>query len=126
MNIALWILQILLGLLFLAAGAMKATQSKEKILEVGERMAWVNDFSANTIKTIGVLEVLGGLGLILPQLTGILPWLTPIAAIGLVLTMIGAMLTHIRRGDGTQPVIMNAVLLLIAAFIAYGRLFIVA
>lgn len=126
MNIVLWILQILLGLLFLAAGAMKATQSKEKIMESGERMAWVEDFSPTTIKIIGVLELLGGLGLILPQVTGILPWLPPAAAIGLVLTMIGAILTHIRRRDGAQPIVMNVVLLLLAAFVAYGRLFVVA
>ena len=112
----IWIVQGLLAIAFLMAGAMKATQPKEKL---AERMAWVNDFPANQIKTIGVLEVLGGLGLVLPVLTGILPILTPIAAIGLVLTMIGAAYTHYRRGE--MPAIgVNVVLLLLAAFVGYA------
>jgi hypothetical protein len=65
------------------------------------------------------LEVLGAIGLIVPLLTGILPWLTPLAAIGLVLTMLGAMATHLRRGEN-QMLAVNLVLLL-AAFVAYGR-----
>lgn len=121
MNIVLWILQGLLAAMFLMAGVMKATSSKEKLLEQGERMAWVEDISANNIKLIGVLELLAGIGLILPMLTGILPWLTPVAAIGLILTMVGAALLHVRRGDGAQSIIMNAVILLVAAFVAYGR-----
>ncbi len=126
MNIALWILQGLLAALFLMAGVMKATRSKEEIKgSDGERMAWVDDVSATNIKLIGVLEILAAIGLILPQLTGILPWLTPLAAVGLVLTMIGAIVLHVRRGDGTQALVSNAVLLLLAAFVAYGRFMIV-
>lgn len=122
MNIVFWVLQGLLAALFLMAGLMKATKSKEGIKESGgERMSWVDDVSANNIKLIGVLEILAAIGLILPQLTGILPWLTPLAAVGLVLTMIGAMVLHVRRGDGAQALMSNAVLLLLAAFVAYGR-----
>lgn len=127
MNIVLWVLQILLGLMFLAAGAMKATQSKEQLVASGgERMAWTEDISASNIRLIGILELLGGLGLILPWLTGILRFLTPLAASGLVLTMIGALLLHVRRGDGPQAFVTNIVLGLLAAFVAYGRLFLVA
>ncbi|MEZ4629530.1 MAG: DoxX family protein [Deinococcales bacterium] len=82
MKIALWVIQILLAFAFIAAGAMKATQPKEKL---AKNMGWVNDFSANTVKLIGILEVLGGLGLILPSFTGIMPWLTRLAALGLPL-----------------------------------------
>lgn len=122
MNIVLWVLQGLLAALFLMAGLMKATKSKEEIKESGgERMAWVDEISANNIKLIGILEILAAIGLILPQLTGILPWLTPLAAVGLVLTMIGAMVLHVRRGDGAQALMSNVVLLLLAAFVAYGR-----
>jgi len=117
MNIALWIVQGLLAVAFLMAGAMKATRSKEQL---AENMAWVNDFSAGTIRLIGILEVLGAIGLVLPKLTGILPWLTPTAAVGLVLTMIGAALTHLRRGENSN-IMMNVVLLVMAAFVAYGR-----
>ena len=117
MNIALWIVQGLLAVMFLMAGGMKASQSKEKIVE---RMAWANDFSPGAIKTIGILEILGAIGLILPAATNILPWLTPLAAIGLVLTMVGAAITHARRGEFSS-IGMNVVLLLLAGFVAYGR-----
>jgi uncharacterized membrane protein YphA (DoxX/SURF4 family) len=117
MNIALWIAQALLALAFGMAGVMKISQPKEKL---AAQMSWVEDFEPNTIKLIGALELLAAIGLIAPLLTGILPWLTPLAAVGLVLTMIGAMLTHARRKEN-QGLIINGVLLLIAAFIAYGR-----
>lgn len=122
MNIVLWILQALLAVMFLMAGLLKATRSKEQIKESGgERMAWVDSLSEGQVTIIGVLEVLAGIGLILPQLTGILPILTPLAAVGLVLTMIGAALLHIQRGDGAQSIATNIVILLLAAFVAYGR-----
>lgn len=122
MNIALWILQGLLALMFLLAGFMKASQSKEAIKKSGgERMAWVDSVSASNLKLIGILEVLIGFGLVLPQLTGILPWLTPLAAVGLACTMIGALLLHLQRKDGAQSLATNIVLLLLAAFVAYGR-----
>ncbi|MEM7114561.1 MAG: DoxX family protein [Chloroflexota bacterium] len=122
MNIVLWVLQVLLGLMFLLAGFMKASQTNEKIKESGgERMAWVDSLTDGQVTIIGVLELLAGIGLILPMLTGILPILTPFAAVGLVLTMIGAAALHIQRGDGTQPIVMNVILGALAAFVAYGR-----
>ncbi len=119
MNIALWVVQGLLAAMFLMAGFMKVSKSKD---ELAERMAWVNDFSANAVKTIGVLELLGAVGLVLPWATGILPWLTPLAAVGLILTMIGAAITHARRGENAM-IGPNVVLLLLAGFVAYGRFF---
>ena len=122
MNIALWVLQGLLAVMFLLAGFMKATKAKEEIKKTGgERMAWVDSVSDSNLKLIGILEVLIGFGLVLPQLTGILPWLTPLAAVGLVCTMIGALLLHLQRKDGVQSLVTNIVLLLLAAFVAYGR-----
>lgn len=117
MNVALWVVQILLALAFGAAGFMKMTQPREKL---ATNMKWVEDFAPNTIKGIGTLEVLAAIGLILPFLAGILPVLTPLAAAGLVLTMIGAIITHVRRGESPMA-IANIVLLLLAAFVAYGR-----
>lgn len=122
MNIVLWVLQGLLAVLFLMAGVMKLSQSKDGIKEKGgERMAWVDSVPASAIKLIGLLEVLAAIGLVLPMLTGILPWLTPLAAAGLALTMVGAIVLHISRGDGAPAILMNVVLLLVAAFVAYGR-----
>jgi uncharacterized membrane protein YphA (DoxX/SURF4 family) len=108
-NTAVWIVQILLALAFLAAGVLKLTRPKEKL---AERMGWVNDFSPSIVKAIG---------LVLPALTNILPILTPLAAGGLVLDMIGAAATHFRRKE--YPMIVgNLVLLALAAFVVYGRL----
>ncbi|MFZ1396497.1 MAG: DoxX family protein [Candidatus Promineifilaceae bacterium] len=119
MNIALWIVQGLLAVAFLMAGGMKLTQPKEKL---ATNMAWVEDFSQNAIRIIGLLEVLGAIGLILPWALTILPELTGVAAIGLVLTMIGAAITHVRRSE-MQMVVPNIVLGALAAFVAVGRLF---
>jgi uncharacterized membrane protein YphA (DoxX/SURF4 family) len=117
MNTAIWIVQILLALAFGMAGFMKLTQPREKL---ATNMGWVNDFAPNIVKTIGGLELLAAIGLIVPALTGILPILTPVAAIGLILTMLGASLTHFRRGE--MPMIaVNLVLLALAAFVVYGR-----
>ncbi|MBZ0285631.1 MAG: DoxX family protein [Anaerolineae bacterium] len=117
MNTGIWIAQILLALTFGMSGIMKATQPKEKL---ATNMGWVNDFSQNIVRGIGTLELLAAIGLILPALTNIFPVLTPLAAVGLVLVMIGAILTHIRRKE--YPLVaVNLVLLAIAAFIAYGR-----
>ena len=122
MNIALWVLQGLLAVMFLLAGFMKATKAKDEIKKSGgERMAWVDSVSDSNLKLIGILEVLIGFGLVLPQLTGILPWLTPLAAVGFACTMIGALLLHLQRKDGAQSLVTNIVLLLLAAFVAYGR-----
>jgi uncharacterized membrane protein YphA (DoxX/SURF4 family) len=117
MNIALWVVQVLLAAAFGMAGFMKATQPKEKL---ATNIAWVNDFSPNNVRAIGVLEMLAAIGLLAPLGLNILPWLTPLAAIGLVIVMLGAAFTHFRRGE--IPLIgVNAVLGLLAAFVAFGR-----
>jgi uncharacterized membrane protein YphA (DoxX/SURF4 family) len=89
MGVVLWAVQVLLAAGFVVSGATKLSQPKEKLVK---NMAWVEDFSQATVRIIGVLELLGAIGIVLPALTGIVPWLTPLAALGLVLTMIGAAL----------------------------------
>jgi uncharacterized membrane protein YphA (DoxX/SURF4 family) len=120
MGIALWVIQGLLAVAFLGAGASKLSQPKEKLLK---NMAWVEDFSQPAVRLIGAAEVLGAIGVVVPALTGILPWLTPLAAVGLVLLMVGAALTHLRRKEYGN-IAINAVLLVLAAVVAYGRFFI--
>jgi len=117
MNIALWIVQTLLAALYLSAGALKSTQPKEKL---AKNMPWVESFSPGGVKLIGVAEVLGGVGLILPWATGIAEWLTPVAAVGLALIQVGAIVTHLRRKEA-QVLPMNIVLLALAVFVAVGR-----
>ena len=117
MNIALWIIAGLLAAAFLGAGVTKLTQPKGKLVE---RMAWVEDFSPGTVKLIGALEALAGLGLILPAVTGIAPVLVPLAATGLAVIMALAVITHIRRHE-SQVIVFNLVLLALAVFVAWGR-----
>ncbi len=103
-------------------GFLKVSKSKDELKEMGgERMNYADSVSASNMRLIGIVEVLIGFGLILPQLTGILPWLTPLAAVGFVCTMIGAAALHVRRGDGAQSIVTNIVLLLLAVVVAYGR-----
>lgn len=112
-----WIIQILLALLFVMAGILKMTQPIEKLKQ---RMTYVESLSPASTRVIGALELAGGLGLILPMLTNILPWLTPLAALGLVLTMIGAALLHVVRKEYAL-IGINVVLLGLAAFVLYAR-----
>jgi uncharacterized membrane protein YphA (DoxX/SURF4 family) len=116
MNIALWIVQILLALAFALAGFMKVSQPIEKL---GERMNWAKRMAPGVVRLVGSLEILGALGLILPKATGILPWLTPVAAVSLVLTMIGAIITHFRLQE-PKAVGTPVVLLLLSLFIVLG------
>lgn len=108
MNTALWVAQILLALAFALSGLSKLTQPYEGL---AQQMGYVSNFSPSTIRAIGV---------VLPTLTNILPWLTPLAAAGLVLVMLGAMATHFRRKEYPM-ILINLVLVALAAFVAYGR-----
>ena len=118
MNIALWIIAGLLAVAFLAGGAMKLTQPKENLAASG--MGFVEDFSAGTVKAIGTLEILAAVGLILPAALDIAPVLVPLAAVGLVLLMVGAIITHIRRHEA-QAIGVNLALLALAVLVAWGR-----
>ena len=117
MNVFLWIVQSVLAAMFVMSGLMKSTQPKEKL---APKLPWVADFSAGTVRFIGVVELLGGLGLILPAATGIAPVLTPTAAAGLAVVMVLAAATHIRRRE-PSGVAFNAVLFVLAVVVAWGR-----
>jgi len=119
MNTVVWIAQGLLALAMLAAGGMKLAQSKEQLMASGS-MDWTEDFPEAQIKGIGALEVLAALGLILPAALDIAPELVGVAAIGVVLLMLGAAATHLRRKEG-QMVPVNLVIAAIAVFIAVMR-----
>ena len=84
----------------------------------------MEDFSQEKVRLISTLEIVGALGLVLPALTGVLPWLTPLAALGLALLMAGAVYTHLRRKEG-PAVVPPAVLLLLAALVAVGGFLVV-
>jgi hypothetical protein len=118
-NVALWIAQGLLALVYLAAGGLKVVRPREQLVASGN-LDWMKDSSDAGVKAVGLVEILGALGVILPRLTGITPVLTPIAAIGLVLVQIGALRVHLVRHE-RRPLPANVVLLLLAAFVAVGR-----
>ncbi len=119
MNTAIWIVQIVVGLMFFMAGIMKLTQPIDKLQT---RMAWIESIRPrNLVRVIGLLEVLGALGLILPAAIGVLPILTPLAAAGLVVTMLGALGLHVQRHDAFAQAAPSIVLLALALFVAYGR-----
>jgi hypothetical protein len=119
MNILAWVLSGLLAALYLAAGTLKLTQPKEKLLATGT-LDWVEDFDGNQIKGIAALELLGAVGLVLPWALDVAPVLTPIAALGLAAVQGGAMRTHLGRGE-KQALPINAVLLVLALVVAVLR-----
>lgn len=118
MNGVLWGLAWILVAMFLPVGIMKLVKSREWI--IAGPGAWAGDFSARTIKIIGLLEVLAAIGLVLPPLVDIATWLTPLAAVGLICLMIGAFYTHIRREEH-HLLLINAPLLVLAIVVAWGR-----
>ena len=116
LHIALWVFQVLLALLFLFSGGMKLVTPIETLQE---KMTWIH--SAFLPRFIGISEVLGAIGLILPSALRIQPKLTGFAAIGLAIIMVLAVIVHIATGDGAHapgPVVF----FLMAAFVAWGRL----
>lgn len=118
MNVALWIIQVLLALLFLFAGGTKLILPIETLTSMGSPNQI--HLPGLLIRFIGVCEVLGAIGLILPGLLRTRPGLTPLAAVGLVIIMIGAtVLTFVA--DGFAMALTPLVVGLLAAFVAYGR-----
>jgi uncharacterized membrane protein YphA (DoxX/SURF4 family) len=116
-NIFLWVLQIFLAAAFGMAGLLKITQPIDKL---AKNMTWVTRYAKPTVRFVGVAEVLGAVGLIVPWATGIAPILTPIAAAALGLTMLLAVIDHLRNSDakGAPPA---AVLLILSVIVAIGR-----
>ena len=118
MIVAVWIVSALLAVVNLGAGIFKVVTPKAKLPR--PQLAWVDDYSQSAVTAIGVLEVLAAIGLILPPLTGIAPVLAALAAMGLVLLQIGALVVHLRRGE-RQTLPINVVLIVLAAFVALAR-----
>jgi hypothetical protein len=117
MNIFVWILQGLMGLFFLRHGI-----DMIKLADLlRERAPWATELADWQRKAIGIAEMLGGLGLILPGLFGIYTFLTPISAGGLALTMISSIVYHLQRKDESRALVMNFVLLFFTGIIAYYR-----
>jgi uncharacterized membrane protein YphA (DoxX/SURF4 family) len=118
MNLALWIVAIVLAAVFVGSGLMKELVPKEKLVTSGQ--GWAQDFSSTNIRLIGLAEILGAIGLVVPAAVHIAPILVPLAATGLVLVMVGAAIVHARRNE-PMNVAVNLVLITLAVFVAWGR-----
>ena len=119
MSVALWIAAIVLALAMLGAGSMKLIRSRDQLVAMS--MGYAAHFPPGAIKAIGALEVLAAIGLIVPALTGIAPVFVPLAATGVALLMLGAIITHVRLRDPLGQSVPAIVLLLLAIFVAWGR-----
>ncbi|MFF4535129.1 DoxX family protein [Streptomyces aureus] len=111
MNVAYWIVAALLAAFYLYAGGIKILRTQEQLRPM---MGWVDRIPMPVVRGIGTLEVLGAVGLVLPPLTGIAPWLAVVAATGLVLVQIGGIAVHLARGEA-RMIGLNIVLLAAAA-----------
>lgn len=118
LNVALWICQIFLAIVFAYSGVMKTTKTEKELVAMGQ--TGVENLSPALIHFIGISEIVAIIGIILPWLTGIMPVLTPVAAICFGIIMILAAVAHFRRNE-KMTVLLNLFLLLICAFVAYGR-----
>jgi uncharacterized membrane protein len=116
MNVLLWILQILLAVYFGLTGVLHFVVPPG----LPAPMAWMYELPSGLHAMSGTAEILAAIGLIIPSLTRIAPRLTPLAALGLVLVMAGAIVWHLGRGESAS-IVMNMTLAVLAAFVAYGR-----
>jgi uncharacterized membrane protein YphA (DoxX/SURF4 family) len=118
MNIALWAVQILLAGAFGFAGVLKSTQPIDTLVQNG--IGWAAEVPVALLRFIGIAELAGALGLVLPAATRIRPSLTPLAALGILTIMILAMAFHLSRGE-SEALPTNLILGGLAAFVAWGR-----
>ena len=118
-NPLLWIGQIVLALVFAGVSYSHTIGFEQSSVRPG--MTWLAAVGRDRMRIIGILELLGAIGLVLPAATGILPWLTPVAAACLAVLMVFAIVLHARREGEGRNIAFNAILGVIAAAIAYGR-----
>ena len=118
MSTALWIASFVVAALMLVAGLTKALRTRDQLHESG--LTYVEDLPGWFVRALGVAEVLGAVGLVVPGLVGVATPLVPIAALCLGVTMVGAVVVHLRRGE-IAKVLMPFALLVLSAFVAWGR-----
>ena len=117
MDVALRVMQVLLAVIFLVVGVAKAFRYEQFVARPNGE--WARDLGPTRVRVIGLLEIAGAVGLVVPAVTGILPWLTPLAAVCLAATMAGAAALNLRRGE-TRALPQNAVLGVLSALVAVG------
>lgn len=118
MTIAVWAVSAILALAYLGAGLNKAFRSKPWLEKT---MTYTEDFTHAQVKVIGVIEIVGAIGLIVPALTGIAPILSAFAAVGLAIVQVVAFVVHVRRHETARALPINGGLFAAAVFVAVGR-----
>ena len=118
-NLWLWVGQVLLALAFLVVGYGHSLGFDQTALRPG--LGWLTDVGRERMRIIAGLEILGAIGLILPAATGVLPWLTPVAATSFAILMVLAIVFHARRPGEGRNIVLDAILAAVAALVAYGR-----
>ncbi|GLH81010.1 membrane protein [Bradyrhizobium sp. SSBR45G] len=117
LRIGLWVAQTLLFLLFCFAGVTKVFTP---IKELAQMMPWAGEYSVAFVRTIGLIDLAGGLGILLPSLTRVVPRLTVLAAIGCATLQVFAFAFHLSRGEGAVTP-LNILLLALSLFVLWGR-----
>jgi uncharacterized membrane protein YphA (DoxX/SURF4 family) len=117
MLIALWIVNAFLALSFVGTGLLKLVRSKARLKEMG--LGWTDDYSPAVIRLIGIAELVGAAGLILPLATGIAVVLAPVAAVCLAIIMVGAIPAHVRHGESYLPPLILLVLAIASAIVGF-------
>lgn len=118
-HIGLWIAQLVLFVLFGAPGVMKTFMDPSALASMG--IAWATDVPVWFLRFVGVCELAGALGMILPAATRILPFLTPLASLGFVTIQVLAIGFHAFRGETSHTLLMNIVFLALSLFVLWGR-----
>jgi uncharacterized membrane protein YphA (DoxX/SURF4 family) len=119
MNTLTWVLQILLAVVFASAGLLKLVRPRAELANT--LGSWVDDFPAPLLKPLGLAELLTAAGLVLPLWMGVLPMVTPVAAIGVVVIMVGAAIVHTRRSEYANLAV-NLVIVALAVLVAWLRI----
>ncbi|MDP9013614.1 MAG: DoxX family protein [Pseudomonadota bacterium] len=119
-NLALWIAQGFLCVMFLFGGVMKLAKSPEGLAKMG--WLWAQSIPRRFILFIGIMEIAGSVGIVVPPLVGILPVLVPLSALGFILVQVSAIVLHARRKETAQTLWLNSILLAAALFVLWGRL----
>ncbi|KRA30857.1 MULTISPECIES: DoxX family protein [unclassified Nocardioides] len=120
MDLALWIVAGVFGTAYVVGGVVKVVLGRDRFAGLGDSAAWASEFPPATFKVIGVIEALGGLGMVLPGALDIAPVLVPIAASGMALYMSGAATTRLRRAE-YGALVGDLVFMAACLFVAWGR-----
>ena len=119
LNIGLWAVQLGLCALFLFAGVVKLTKTPAEMADMG--WTWARSIPLRFTRVVGITELLGAVGIVLPAITRVMPFLVPLAALGFVVLQLSAIVLYARRGEASKTLWFNLILLAASLFVIWGR-----